>query len=369
MPTYVPRSVFWNGRRVLVTGATGFKGTWLCSWLEELGAELSVTGLRSHHDPSIFDLSGIGERWSYVEVDLRDRPQVRDFVRRHRPEIVLHLASQALVFTGIDEPVSTFETNMLGTLNVLEACREVPDLRAVVIVTSDKVYGDTGRICGERDPLGGHDPYSASKACAELIAATYARHYLTAAHSKGLATARAGNVIGGGDFNAHRLLPDLVRGAETGEPVTIRNPNATRPWQHVLDALNGYLCLAERLWIAPAFASKPWNFGPIGESEWTVAQIADVVTERFGGGWRPEPSDHSGEAALLRLSSRRAVEELDWRPRLSTMAAIHWATDGYLALRAGQSTAWIGEQIARYQSLPGLSANPMEDRIDAAVSA
>jgi CDP-glucose 4,6-dehydratase len=334
-----------------------------------MGADVSALALPSCHSPSIFELSGLAHRLDHAMIDIRDDIEVEDFVCGQAPQIVLHLAAQPIVLNGIEDPAGTIRTNSLGTLNLLQACRAVDGLRAVLVVTSDKVYGETSRVCSEADALGGTDPYSASKSCAELIAGVYRRHYLTAERGIGLATARAGNVIGGGDFSPHRLLPDLVRGAVSGETVVIRNPSATRPWQHVLDALGGYLCLAERLWHVPAATAPSWNFGPVGEPEWTVGEIAEAVCSNLGGRWRSDPVVQSIEAPVLRLSSERAVRDLGFAPKLSTRMAVDWTVAAYRELTRQQSTDWLSEQISHFQSLPATTALPTEVRLDVAASA
>jgi CDP-glucose 4,6-dehydratase len=341
---------FWSGRRVLVTGHTGFKGTWLCHWLTELGAEVTGVGLEPAAAPSLFAATGLGQRVDSRVADVRDRQGLAAVLAGCRPEVVLHLAAQPLVLASLEAPLATFETNILGTANLLEAARRQRDLRAIVVVTSDKCYLRPERRCSEDDPLGGHDPYSASKACAEIVAGAYRACCFPPGSGVGLATARAGNVIGGGDFSPGRLLPDLVRAFARGEPAPLRHPGAIRPWQHVLDALGGYLLLAERLFEDPAAHASAWNFGPEGEATWTAAAVADLAAARFGAGtWRLADGAAAIEVPTLLLSSDKARTRLGWRPKLGTADAVEWTVDGYLALlREGATAGWLTRQIAAF---------------------
>jgi CDP-glucose 4,6-dehydratase len=300
----------WRGRRVLLTGHTGFKGAWLALWLARLGA--LVTGFAGPPgEPSLFALGGVGRDVEDLRGDVRDAAAVRAAVERARPEVVLHLAAQALVRRSLADPAPTWEVNVLGTLNLLEAVRAAAPAAAVVVVTSDKCYRNDGggRPFREDDPLGGHDPYSASKAAQELVAAAHRESY-----GLRIATARAGNVIGGGDWGADRIVPDFVRAAAAGEPLAIRSPGSVRPWQHVLNPLAGYLLLAQRLLEAEEFA-RAWNFGPSASEEWPVRALVEALAEQ----WTRPPElrlggDGSGEAAVLRLDSSLARERLGWSP-------------------------------------------------------
>ncbi len=342
---------FWRGRRVLVTGHTGFKGTWLCTWLVRLGAR--VTGLALPPSPAhgLFERVGLEGRIRSCFGDLRDAEVVRNALRTAAPEVVLHLAAQALVLEGLRDPAGTFATNALGTVHLLEAIRVTPTVRVAVIVTSDKCYRDGDGPCAEEDPLGGTDPYSASKACAELVTAAWRSSFFPAERGLGIATARAGNVIGGGDFAADRLLPDLVRAVAAGRPPQLRHPGAVRPWQHVLDALSGYLALAEALARDPASYSRSWNFGPLRSPGWTVAEVAEFALRELGGGtWTTSEPAATAEARVLRLCSMRARQSLGWEPRLDTAAALRWAIEGYRALAGGERD-WLAAQIARYERL------------------
>ncbi len=317
----------YDGKRILVTGHTGFKGSWLCLWLTAMGARVSGLALDPDTDPSHWNLLALPDVADH-RVDLRDRAGVRAVFERAQPEIVFHLAAQPLVRRSYREPVATFETNVMGLLNVLDAVRDCPTVRALVNATTDKVYKDRHNDSGyrESDCLGGHDPYSSSKACAEILSTCYRKSFFHGNGSDGfaprLATARAGNVIGGGDWAEDRLVPDLVRAAQANRALMIRNPSATRPWQHVLDPLSGYLRLGQAL-LDDADCADAWNFGPDPEGELTVREIAD----RLHAGW---PSlrvelDHEAqphEAAVLRLDCSKAKHRLGWRPTWSIDVAL-----------------------------------------------
>jgi CDP-glucose 4,6-dehydratase len=302
------------GRRVLVTGHTGFKGSWLALWLQALGADVCGLALPAEPGPNHLQLLGLSMEEALV--DLRDADAVTDALRGFRPEVVFHLAAQPLVRRGYREPRATFDTNVLGLVNLLEAVRATPGVRAVVNATTDKCYLNRERAQGYRedDALGGHDPYSASKACAEIVSASWRASFL-AAGGIGLATARAGNVVGGGDWSEDRLVPDLVRSATSGRPVAIRYPQATRPWQHVLEPLAGYLMLGERLLAEPGAFAEPWNFGPDASGELSVAEV--IVA--FARQWPAVRCDvdrslQPHEAGLLHLDCGKVRERLGWRP-------------------------------------------------------
>jgi CDP-glucose 4,6-dehydratase len=315
---------FWQGRRVLVTGHTGFKGSWLSLWLQRLGAEVTGYALAPATDPALFTLARVDRGMDHREGDVRDLEALTRVLRQTRPEVVLHLAAQALVRDSYATPVETFHTNVLGTVNLLEAVRTVGGVRAAVVVTSDKCYENREWPWGYREDeaMGGHDPYSASKGCAELVAASYRRSFFPAErhgdHGLALATARAGNVIGGGDWAKDRLVPDILRAIGAGREVVIRSPGALRPWQHVLEPLAGYLALAEALFVKGPDFAKGWNFGPWDSDTRPVLGLVEGLTRAWGegAGYRIEiPEGGVHEAHHLKLDISRARTELGWQPR------------------------------------------------------
>jgi len=341
------------GKRVLVTGDTGFKGAWLASWLLELGAEVSGLALDPDTDPALFDELGLARSIDHTTGDIRDPRVVSDVMTRTRPEVLLHLAAQPLVRRSYAEPVYTFDTNVMGTANVLEAARRADSLGAVVVITTDKVYrnNESGAAFAEDDPLGGHDPYSASKAAAEIVASSYRDSFLAQAGIP-MATARAGNVIGGGDWAQDRIVPDCVRALSAGRTIDVRNPASLRPWQHVLEPLSGYLWLAALMLQGDARAASAFNFGPDPESSRTVGELADRLVAAWGSGaWvQPELTAQPHEAALLRLDISRAEEQLAWRPLWGFDDAVDCTTQWYRKLQLdGASPAELtAADIAAY---------------------
>jgi CDP-glucose 4,6-dehydratase len=352
---------FWAGRRVLLTGHTGFKGAWLSLWLQALGAEVTGLAPGAPTRPSLYELARVGEGMRERAVDVRDARALEDAIRSERPEVVLHLAAQPLVRRSFQEPALTYEVNVMGTVNVLEAIRQVGyEVRAVVVVTSDKCYDNPangGRRFVEGDPLGGEDPYSSSKACAELIAAAYRDSFFTAPDAPRVASARAGNVIGGGDWGADRLIPDIVRAVEAQAPVMVRNPDAVRPWQHVLNPLEGYLTLARELCRSPE-AAGAWNFGPAARDVHTVGWVVQRLAEHWGESLRWEADRGAAgalyppEAGHLALDSSRAERALGWQPGWALERALESVVEWHQAHRRGddmrQTTV---SQIGRFDQL------------------
>jgi CDP-glucose 4,6-dehydratase len=346
---------FWRGRRVLVTGHTGFKGGWLSIWLQALGAEVSGFSLAPPTQPSLYETADVERGMSVTTGDVRDLDAVRACMEREKPEVVMHLAAQSLVRRSYADPVETYATNVMGTVNVLEAVRSSPGVRAALVVTSDKCYENREWVWGyrENEPMGGHDPYSNSKGCAELVTAAY-RGSFFGAHTERpllLASARAGNVIGGGDWAEDRLVPDAVRAFLRAEPLVIRSPNAIRPWQHVLEPLEGYLRLARRM-IETGGHAEGWNFGAGDQDSRPVSWVVDRLVEHWGEGARWELDDRAQphEARLLKLDSSKARAELGWESRLPLDEALAWTVEWYRAFHEGGNLRQVTEaQIARYQ--------------------
>jgi len=333
----------YAGRRVLVTGHTGFKGSWLTRWLLELGARVTGYALDPPTDPSLFDELGLADEIDHVVGDIRDPQHLASVLAAARPEFVFHLAAQPLVRLSYDLPVETYTTNIMGTVNVLEAVRATPAVRALVNVTSDKCYEnrETGQAYIETDAMGGYDPYSSSKGCSELVTSAYRRSFFGEGSGVAIATARAGNVIGGGDWALDRIVPDCVRALTAGEPVLVRNPDAVRPWQHVLEPLSGYLWLAARIREGNHGLDGAWNFGPEPGEVWPVGSVVDGMVEAWGSGSWTTPAA-SGvqphEAALLNLDISKASRELGWRPVYDVSAAIQATAQWYAARHADPSS-------------------------------
>lgn len=350
---------FWRGKRVFLTGHTGFKGGWMALWLEQAGAEVFGYALPPATNPSFFEAARLS-RANGQFADLADRAALDSAIRAHKPDIVIHAAAQALVLPSYNEPVETFATNVMGTVHVLDAVRVLNEehdgkVRVIVNVTSDKCYEnkETRRGYREDDPMGGHDPYSASKGAAELVTSAY-RNSFFANSGVRLASVRAGNVIGGGDWSEARLVPDIFRAFARGEKVHLRHPNAVRAWQHVLDPVRGYLMLAERLWEnnGAQFADG-WNFGPPPEEIHDVETVTRLFAKRWGDGAGFEIEKNAGaphEAGLLLLDSARANERLGWKPRLSFEQSLEWTTDWYRAFYEGKNDmrAFSLSQIERF---------------------
>jgi CDP-glucose 4,6-dehydratase len=330
-------AAFWRGRRVLITGHTGFKGSWLSLWLARMGAAITGYALPPPTTPSLFELAGVDRVLHHIVGDIRDPVHLHSVAAEAGPEIILHLAAQSLVRVSLEAPVDTFMTNVMGTAHVLETARQLPGLRAVVVVTSDKCYAhhEASDARREGDPLGGNDPYSSSKACAELVTAAYRASYF-AGSPVSVASVRAGNVIGGGDWSRDRLVPDVMAALRAGLPVRLRHPESIRPWQHVLDPLHGYLMLAERLFMEGAKYAEAWNFGPNGSEERDVRSVAEWLIGRWGSGSiEVTPDPHSVETGVLRIDSSRAQERLGWLPRAPIETALEWTASWYRDHQAG----------------------------------
>ena len=334
----------YAGRRVLVTGDTGFKGSWLCTWLADLGATVGGYALAPPTDPSLFELIAVCGEVAHIVGDVRDLAALSAAVAQLRPEVVFHLAAQPLVRPSYGDPRDTFETNVMGVVNLFEAVRACPSVRVVVNVTSDKCYenNETARAYREADPLGGHDPYSASKGCAELVSAAYRRSFFGTDSAVCVATARAGNVIGGGDWARDRLVPDCVRAIVAGDEVVVRHPSAVRPWQHVLESLSGYLWLGARLLRDGHRFDGAWNFGPKDAAAMTVGEIVREFVAAYGAGsWRAvQPAAQSAdetlhEAHLLLLDCEKSRDELGWTPVWDAPTAIRRTAAWYKAWAAG----------------------------------
>jgi CDP-glucose 4,6-dehydratase len=356
----------WKDRRVFITGHTGFKGGWLALSLAIKGAKIRGYALDPATEPNLFTDARISEVLDDDRGDIQDYPKLEASLVDFEPEVVFHLAAQPLLRRSYADPLGTYGTNVMGTANLLEAARKSPSVRAVVCVTTDKCYQNREWAWPyrETDPLGGHDPYSSSKAAAEIVVAAYRDSYFPvnrlAEHRVAIATARAGNVIGGGDWSEDRLIPDLIRGFESGRPVLIRRPNAIRPWQHVLEPLKGYIILAEHLLARQPSAASAFNFGTSEDDAWLVERIADRLVGLWGSGasWIRDNTPSVHEAHYLKLDSSKARAELGWRARLDLDTALHWTLHWYRSRTSGADMAAATRlQIAQYEELaiPGAS--------------
>jgi CDP-glucose 4,6-dehydratase len=333
-------TAFWKGKRVFLTGHTGFKGGWLSLWLSYLGAEVRGYSLSPPTHPCLFDTVNLG---SYVDSeigDIRDLDKIAKSMSEFNPDILIHMAAQPLVRLSYTEPVETYSTNVMGTVGVLEAARKCKNLRAIVNITTDKCYENKEWEWGyrENEPMGGHDPYSNSKGCAELVTSAYRKSFFNRPDGPALASARAGNVIGGGDWAADRLIPDILRAFENEKPVIIRNPQATRPWQHVLEPLSGYLILAQALWENGERFADGWNFGPKDEDVEPVAWILDRMVNFWGSGasWQLDTGDHPHEAKYLKLDISKARMQLSWTPT--------WRLESTLDKIVSWHRAWLSNE-------------------------
>jgi len=359
-----PLPSFWAGKRVVVFGHTGFKGAWLSLWLHRLGAAVFGVSLPPE-EPSLFAATGLDSLLDTHFADIRDPDGVANATARIQPQIIFHLAAQSLVRRSYRDPVETYATNVMGTVHVLAAAAQIPSVRCIVIVTSDKCYENREWLWAyrENEALGGHDPYSSSKACAELVTAAWRRSFCgpDAGRSIGIASVRAGNVIGGGDWAEDRLVPDCMRALADRQPIGIRNPLAVRPWQHVLDPLCGYLVLTERLWDDPVGYGEAWNFGPADTDARPVGWIVSRIVERWGDGarWESVASDTRHEAKLLKVDASKARTRLGWSPRLRLEVGLNWTVEWYKEHARGQSAREMTEnQIVRFDEGSFAASSP-----------
>lgn len=349
---------FWKDKKVLITGHMGFKGSWLSLWLQSLGAEVAGYSLPSPVQPSLFETANVSEKMNSVTGDVRNLDKLKETLNHHSPQIIFHMAAQSLVLPSYEDPVYTYETNVMGTLNLLEAARYSEGLKVVVVVTSDKCYENKNTEWNykEDDPMGGFDPYSSSKGCAELITSAYRNSFFSSesyeSHGVSISSVRAGNVFGGGDWSDHRLIPDIIKAALDQRPAVIRNPNAIRPWQYVLEPINGYLTLAEKQWEQGAAYAEGWNFGPDEEDakpvSWVVKKIADLWGEGFQV--QPDEKQHPHEAHFLKLDCSKAHTRLQWQPKSDIAAGLEWTVQWYRDFHEGQPAQELCDNaILRFQ--------------------
>jgi CDP-glucose 4,6-dehydratase len=355
---------FWRGRKVFLTGHTGFKGSWLSLWLQQMGADVTGYALNPPTEPSLFEQTQVAAGMVSVIADIRDGARLRQAMLDAQPEVVIHMAAQPLVRQSYIDPVETYSTNVMGTVHLLETVRACDSVRAVVNVTTDKCYEnpELDHPFREGEPMGGHDPYSNSKGCSELVTSAYRSSFFSTGTQRrangtarvALASARAGNVIGGGDWAKDRLLPDILRAFSQSQPVVIRNPAATRPWQHVLEPLRGYLTLAEKLHGQGEVFAEAFNFGPHLDDAKPVQWIVERMTQTWGDGarWQLDGGQHPHEAHFLRLDIRKAAERLDWTPALRLDQALDLTVQWARRCMSGENAAHVtGEQIRQYQQL------------------
>ena len=351
---------FWKDKKILVTGHTGFKGSWLSVWLKELGANVIGYSLAPPTNPSLFELANVAEGICSVTGDVRDLDHLKSVSQEYSPEILIHMAAQSLVVESHKDPYGTYTTNLLGTLNILEAVRHSDSIRVVIIITSDKCYKNNEWVWGYRedDSLGGIDPYSNSKACAELITSAYRDSYFkktnTSFKNVAVATVRAGNVIGGGDWAENRLIPDVMQSLASNNRVTIRNPNSIRPWQFVMEPLDGYLTLAEQLWTHGEEYAEGWNFGPNENDAQTVFQIVEKLGQLWGThvAWEELHQPYPQEANYLKLDCSKARKKLKWAPKLDLDATLKWVVEWYKSYNNAEDVEKLTKsQVVAYQNL------------------
>ncbi|MCL2334807.1 MAG: CDP-glucose 4,6-dehydratase [Endomicrobia bacterium] len=352
----------YKDKKVFITGHTGFKGSWLSLWLASLGAELCGYALAPDTDPALFDILGLKNKMKHVEADIRDFDKLKKEIAAFKPDIVFHLAAQPLVRLSYKEPLETYQTNVMGVVNLFEACRSCKNIKAVVNVTTDKCYQnkESGQSYKETDELGGYDPYSNSKACSELVTASYRNSFFNNSefgkkHATAVASARAGNVIGGGDFSQDRLIPDFVRSINEGKEIILRNPKATRPWQFVLEPLSGYLLLGKKLLENNVKFASAYNFGPYAESAVAVEEVVKKAISAWGkGSYKIDAGEHPHEAGLLHLCIDKAAAELNWKPVYTIEDAVKKTIDWYKNYYEGGTdmAAFSNAQIAEYSKKP-----------------
>ncbi len=351
---------FWNGRRVFVTGHTGFKGSWLCLWLHALGADVTGYSLDPPTQPNLFEQANVANCVRSIRGDIREFAALKSALAECNPAVVLHMAAQSVVKRGYDDPIETYSSNVMGTVHLFEALRQISKPCVVVNVTSDKCYANREWVWGYREdePMGGRDPYSNSKGCAELVTTAYRESFFSAgaieSHGIAVASARAGNAVGGGDWTSDQLIPDLMRAFLAGKPCMIRNPSAFRPWQFVMEPLRGYLTLAERLTADASGVASGWNFGPAEGDAKPVAWIADHLVRSWGqnAAWSQDPATHPREAHALKLDVSKASVCLDWHPVIPLTCTLEWIVEWYRAFQSGADLRKLTEtQIERYQGL------------------
>ncbi len=351
---------FWESKKVLITGHTGFKGSWLSLWLQKQGACIVGYSLPPPTEPSLFELANVANGMTSITGDIRGLEHLQTVIAEHKPEIIIHMAAQSLVRYSYNNPVETYSTNVMGTVNVLEAVKQSDGVRVLVNITSDKCYENREWIwCyRENEPMGGHDPYSSSKGCAELVTSAYRRSYFSdnnfSGHRVSVATTRAGNVVGGGDWAPDRLIPDIMNALMENRPPRIRYPNAIRPWQHVLEPLRGYLRLAEELWEHGSKFAGAWNFGPNDEDSRPVSWIADYLTRLWGmdARWETDMDQHQHEATHLKLDCSKAKSLLRWSPKLDLATTLEWIVKWYRAYHQRKNMRKITEaEISRYENM------------------
>ncbi|MCG2722929.1 MAG: CDP-glucose 4,6-dehydratase [Thermodesulfovibrionales bacterium] len=353
-------SAFWKNKKVLITGHTGFKGSWLSLWLQTKGVNTIGYSPSPPTKPSLFEIANVSDGMISITGDVRDLDHLKSIIAEHKPEIVIHMAAQSLVRYSYNNPAETYSTNIMGTMNVLEAARCSDVVRVVVNITSDKCYENREWLWGyrENEAMGGHDPYSSSKGCAELITSAYRRSYFSddnlPGHGVAVATARAGNVVGGGDWAADRLIPDIMNAIMEKNPVIIRYPNAIRPWQHVLEPLCGYIDLAEELWHYGNEFAGAWNFGPNDEDARSVSWVADRLTNLWGDGasWKTDSIQQPHEATYLKLDCSKAKSLLGWSPKLDLTTNLQWIVEWYRAYLQKKDMRRVTEaEIVQYEKL------------------